>query len=123
MIRFLKKRPEGIKIFEGLCSSAVYFENHDDAGPYAYVGFEIYANKANLHMHIIRWSHTVAKNLKRDWKVHVAMLQNLGVDYIVVINQDADDKRWHKFIRLFGFLKPKLVQTARLKLIKESDHG
>ena len=119
MTRLLKKRPEGIKIFDGLCNTAVYFENYDDAGPYAYVGFEIYANKANLHMLILRWSHNIAKKLKEDWDIHALMLMEFGVDLVVAIGQDAEDKRWHKFVRLFGFPKPQMVQEAWLKLIKE----
>lgn len=119
MIRLLKKQPERIDIFKGLCRHAIYFENYDDAGPYAYVGFEIYADKANLHMHILRWNHNVAKKLKEDWDIHVLMLLKLGVTHLVAVNQDAEDKCWHKFISLFGFGKPILAQLSQLIIYYE----
>lgn len=118
MIRLLKKRPEPVEIFGGLCDNALFYEHHDETEPYAYTGFEIYSNRARVHMHILRWSHTIAKNLKADWNLHGLMLLELGVDNIIAINEDAEDKRWYKFIRLFGFGKPIMVQQAKLKIYK-----
>ena len=119
MIRLLKKRPEDIKIFAGLCNHAVFYENYDENGLYAYTGFEIYSNKARVHMQVFRWSHNIAKKLKVDWNLHALILLELGVNSVTAVGEGAEGKHWYKFVRMFGFGKPIMEQKSKVCLFKE----
>ena len=119
MIRLLKARPEGIKVFDGLCSDAKYFENYDDDGPYMYQGIELLSDKAIMHIHMLRFNHAIHKKTRADWDVTVRMLLKMGIKSIVGYNPDKDDSRWPNFIILFVFRGVRIIQSAVLNINME----
>lgn len=92
------------------------FELYDSNGPYMYIGFEILKNQCAGHSKVLKWSHNVAKKIKKDWEV--IMLEFLKPNGIkkVIATFPEDDTKWPKFINLLGFPKPRKVMVSIMEI-------
>jgi len=114
MIIQATEKPKGY--FTKLPDHYLWFDLFDEHGTYAYVGIEIIDIWASFHTHIIRWSHCIAKSLKLDWEELVFLCKEKGVKIAVASNEDMNDTRWPKFIKLFGFPEPQTVLISKQEL-------
>ena len=104
------------KEFDRLPNNCICLLSRNNGSNIAYIGLDIVNDQAGIHFHSIKWSHNGFKTLRKDWKVLVKFLFNEGVRYIIATNDDVNDDRWHKFIKLFGFPEPSLVKISKLEI-------
>lgn len=114
MIIQATEKPSGY--FEKLPDHYLWFNLFDENGTYAYIGIEVIDKWASFHTHITRWSHGIAKSLKMDWKELVLICKKLGATVAIASNDDMNDTRWPKFIKLFGFPKPQPVLISKQEI-------
>jgi hypothetical protein len=115
MIRRLEQKPEGK--FEKLPNHYMWFDFCNEDGTYAYVGVEIISIWASFHTEVIRWNHNIAKIFKKDWGNLKILAKSRGAKIAIASNENVDDiKRWTKFIKLFGFPKPKTILMSEQEL-------
>jgi len=93
------------------------FDLFDENGIYAKVRVDIINNQyASFHSENLRWSHNIAKSMKKDWEWLKNWCREKGIIELVASNSDIGDKRWPKYIRLFGFPEPQLVSVSKQEL-------
>jgi hypothetical protein len=75
-----------------------------------YLGVEVVGSIAAIHSDVVRWSHNCAKKIGADWQAwKERYVSEYGIKKIVATFEDATDKKWPKFIKMFGFPEPKAV--------------
>ena len=105
MIKQLEQKPEGL--FKKLPDHYMWFELYYKKEVYCYIGIEIISVWAAFHMHVIKWNHNITKTFFKDWKTLKATCRELGATTVIASNEDLNDKKWPKFIKMFGFPEPK----------------
>ena len=115
MVKRLDKKPEGY-FKQSHNDNFMWFELSYKKEPYAYVAIEILGTFASLHTEMIRWSHNIAKIMQIDWEEIKFIYKRFGIKEMIASNDDVNDKRWPKFIRLFGFDKPKPILVSRQEI-------
>jgi hypothetical protein len=78
----------------------------DKNGVYAYMGIDLrMPENAVLHLEVVRFSHTILKQLVGDWQGIVRILKENNTKTIAVTQsgETKDHEVWLKFIRWFGF--------------------
>ena len=111
---YLKNKPDGF--FKKLPDHYIWLELYDNKGTYGYCGVEIIVPWASIHTEITRWSHKVARSLIEDWKEIKEICRFGGATQAIASNDDMQDDRWFKFIRLFGFPEPQPVLISKQEL-------
>lgn len=114
MIKQLDKKPKGL--FQKLPDHYMWFELHDESKAYAYVGIEIIDIWAALHLHILQWNHNILRSILQDWIEIKGICKQFGAKQLVASNDDVHDKKWFKFIRLFGFPEPQHVLISKQRI-------
>jgi len=114
MVKRLDKKPEGY--FKGSADNFMWFGLYYKKEVYAYAAIEILGTFASLHTEMVKWSHSVARMMKIDWEEIKFICKSLGVVEMVASNNNVNDKRWPKFIRLFGFSEPKPILVSRQEI-------
>lgn len=114
MVKRLTKKPEGY--FKGSADNFMWFGLYYKKEVYAYAAIEILGNFASVHTEMIKWSHRIARTMKIDWEEIKFICRSLGTVEMIASNNDVDDKRWAKFIRLFGFPEPKPILVSRQEI-------
>ena len=114
MVKQLSVKPEGY--FTKLPNHYMWFELYHKSEIYCYIGIEIIGMWASLHTHIIRWNHNTVKTLLKDWETLKHICRELGATQAVASNEDLKDKRWPKFIRMFGFAEPQAILISKQEL-------
>lgn len=115
MKNILAEKPSGY--FDHLMSeNIIWFNCYDKNGTYCFIAIEIAGQIASTHIHIFRWSHGIKKSLAQDWEEIKNICKSNGVQQIIASNQDIDDDRWPKFIKMFGFGVPQLVYMSKQEI-------
>ena len=114
MVKRLTKKPEGY--FKGSADNFMWFGLYYKKEVYAYAAIEILGNFASVHTEMIKWSHRIARTMKIDWEEIKFICRSLGTVEMIASNNDVDDKRWAKFIRLFEFPEPKPILVSRQEI-------
>ena len=114
MVKRLENKPEGY-FKEGL-DNFMWFGLYYKKEVYGYAAIEIMGTFASVHTEMVRWSHHVARTMKIDWEEIKFICKFLGVIEMIASNNDVNDKRWRKFIRLFGFPEPKPILVSRQEI-------
>ena len=114
MIREVPERPECFSHIPPEAAN-VFVEGFNDRGVYGYLGFNVTGDIAQIHLYIIpgKFKPSVFREIKKDWHKVVKMCYVRKAKTIIVINPNPD-KRWFKFIRIFGFNKPLGVAKMRI---------
>jgi hypothetical protein len=115
MVKRLSKRPDGYFI-DAHNDKFLWFELSYKKKPYAYAAIEMLGTFASLHTEMVAWSHNIAKVMQIDWEEVKFICKGLGVKELIASNDNVNDKRWHKFIRLFGFSEPKPILVSRQEI-------
>lgn len=97
-------------------TTKTYFALSDSKDIYAYLCLDIRHDGALVHMEIKRWSISVRKQMEQDWNEVLMFCVKKDVSRIVAANYDYQDKRWVKFIGIFGFPKPKILAVSEREL-------
>lgn len=92
------------------------FEGFDEDGPYVKVKIDMIPPWASFHSEHIRWNHKVARSMIEDWKKIKSICKSRGVKELIATNANVNDKRWPKYIRLFGFKEPTLVSVSKQEI-------
>jgi len=115
MVKSLPNKPDGY--FEGVNNDTfLWFEFSYKKEPYAYIAIEVIGTFASAHTEMMKWSHNIAKTMRTDWEEIKSICRSLGVKEVVASNNDVNDKRWPKFIRLFGFDEPNPILVSRQEI-------
>jgi hypothetical protein len=89
----------------------------DESGPYMLVGLQLVGKDCACHAENLRWSHTLAKQVKADW---ASLIDNYirpsGATRAIASFEDVKDKVWPKFIRLLGFPEPTRVMISVMEV-------
>lgn len=62
-----------------------------------------------VHMEVPEWDRPRGKEVVKDFKEFAEFLKGVGINTLIVTNEDLDmknERKWTKFIALFGFPKP-----------------
>ncbi len=110
MINKLTYRPEEMK---HLFADNVFFAVSDENGVYCYVALGLKHNEGLVHINVLRWSKTVRKAILMDWELILKYCRAHGCKRLTAANDDYQDKRWPKFIKLFGFPPPRIIALAQ----------
>ena len=103
------------KEFHGIKDIVGVWACFNELDPYGDVCLqEIEANKVAIHLNITTWYKSLIPVMIDDFKYLLTLCQNY--DYIVASNPDVDDKRWRKFIKLFGCPKPIKMQISVMEI-------
>ncbi len=103
------------------------FKNHDprieayaavdqDNEVVCYFGLIYIDQAAILHAEFLKWNYGIAKAVKRGWPKVIEICKAAGCNYILATNEDTEDSRWPKLLRLLGFPEPKLVLSSVLAI-------
>jgi len=115
MVKKILEKPKGY--FKQACSdNLMWFGLYYKKELYAYAAIEILGAFASLHTELIRWNHNIAKTMQIDWEEIKFICKCLGIKEMVASNNDVNDKRWPKFIRMFGFDSPKPILVSRQEI-------
>ena len=114
MVKRLDKKPEGF--FVDSAGNFMWFGFYYKNEIYAYVAIELLGSIASVHTEMVRWSHRIARTMQIDWEEIKFICKSFGVVEVVASNNDVNDKRWPKFIRLFGFPEPKPILVSRQEI-------
>jgi len=115
MVKRLRNKPYGY-FKDAPINNFLWFEFSYKKEPYAYIAIEVIGAFASAHTEMVKWSHNIAKTMKTDWEEIKSICRSLGVKEVVASNNDVNDKRWPKFIRLFGFDEPKPILVSRQEI-------
>ena len=107
-------KPEGY--FTKLPDHYMWYELTYKNETYCYVGIEIISIWASFHTHVLKWSHNIAKELHYDWKELKFISRSFGATQAIASNDDLDDARWPKFIKMFGFPEPQKIYLSKQEL-------
>lgn len=78
---------------------------------------EIVKPQATIHFDVQRWNRKVAVTILEDWEEIKEILKNEGVKNILVTYMDIKkEKKWAKFIQLFGFPEPRHILISNMRL-------
>lgn len=113
MIRILKEPPD---CFRHVTAEGVYLELYNDGGVYAHAMLEFDYTVAGFHLEISRWSPGVLKSLKKDWWEVLDMCEVRGATKLLVQNSAANDQRWARFIKHFGFPEPMPLMVSAVPI-------
>lgn len=94
----------------------IWMEFHDGKNAIGNMGLQIQNGHAGVHYRSIRWSHNTAKILRKDWKIILETLKEYGIKDITATHLDINDKKWPKFIKIFGFPEPKPMNVSIMEL-------
>jgi len=83
-----------------------YFALSDDKGVFAYLCVDKRHNQALIHLKMLRWSALIRKEMEQDWNEVLMFCIKNGINSLAAVNDDYKDKRWAKFIGIFGFPEP-----------------
>jgi len=114
MVKRLDKKPDGY--FTKLPDHYMWFELYYKSELYCYVGIEIISIWASFHTHVMKWNHNIAKTLFADWHTLKKICKGLGVTQLIASNENLEDKRWPKFIKMFGFSEPQAILISKQEL-------
>jgi hypothetical protein len=114
MVKRLLEKPTGyfVDAHEDFIWFGLYYKNE----PYAYVAIEVLGTFASLHTEMIKWSHNIARVMQIDWEEIKFLCKQGGIKEVIASNSDVKDKKWPKFIRLFGFDEPKPILASRQEI-------
>jgi hypothetical protein len=115
MIRRLYKKPD--TGFEHLAEDYTWLECYDYNGPYCVVAIDIANNGiAALHAKMSRWNHHVLKSFLIDWEKIKRICKSKDCNLLVVTTRNTQDKKWQKFVSLFGFKKTDLLLVSQQEI-------
>jgi len=113
MVNKLNEKPK--EYFNGLSDNCLYFEVLYKDRPYAYLAFQILNDSAIIHNEIIEWNHKIAKVAKIDFEYVSGFLKTIGIKKVEAFYPKIE-KRWGKFIKIFGFSEPEYLMRATKEL-------
>jgi hypothetical protein len=114
MVKQLIEKPDGY--FINASENFMWFGLYYKKEPYAYVAIEVLGTFASLHTEMIKWSHNIAKMMQIDWEAIKFICKQIGIKEVIASNNDVKDKKWPKFIRLFGFDEPEPILASRQEI-------
>ena len=114
MIKVLESKPEGI--FENLSEFNTWLMGYDIKGIYCYYALEVTHRMGAIHLHILRWTHNVAKRLRSDLETLKLLARNRGANCLVASFPNTEDKIWPRFIKRFGFPEPCKIYMSVLEI-------
>lgn len=113
MVKKLDKKPNDyLKDIKGDC---LYFEFLYQDRPFAYFAFQRFADAAVIHNEVLEWNHNIAKTAKMDFEFLSGFLKSLGIKKIEAFYPKIE-KRWIKFVKMFGFSEPEYLLKATKEL-------
>lgn len=110
MLFKLNKKPEGL--FNNQPDDLMWIEMFDINGTYGYMGLGSVGDAATVHVEITRWVPSVAKSAAEDWKEVKCEVAVVGKKRIIASYDGNEEEKWKKFIKLFGFGRPRAVLIA-----------
>ena len=116
MLTKLSSRPE---VFNHLDNKHLWFKLCFDncACEYGYMALFFKHDEGLIHIEITRWSISVVRQAKKDWKKVTELCKHNGCKTLIGVNPNPEDKiRWGKFLKLFGFPSPKTVMVSQLEI-------
>ena len=81
------------------------------------IAFLIIGKECLFHMDVNNWTPSIARTLK--WGVFDELfpyLKEHGVRKVAAIKDDIEDKKWHKFIAMFGFGEPINIMYSQRRI-------
>lgn len=112
MVNKLNEKPK--EYLKDIKDDCIYFELVYKDSPYAYFAFQLFKDTTVLHNEVIVWNHNVAKQAQADFKYILDFLKKIGMKQVIALYPSID-KKWIKFIKMFGFPEPEHL----LKSVKE----
>ena len=101
------EKPEGY--FTNLPNHYMWFELYYKDEIYCYAGIEIVDIRASFHTHVLKWNHNIAKQILYDWEDLKFIVKSFGATQAIASNENLEDTRWPKFIKMFGFSEPQKI--------------
>ena len=83
---------------------------------YGYIGLEVVGNVASFHTNIKKWTIETSKELHKDWDRLKSLCRKRNVKIAIASNANTNDKKWVKFIKMFGFPEPELVWISQQEI-------
>ena len=111
MVKRLEKKP-----FEQASDDILWLGLYYKKELYCYFGIELLKHFVSAHAEVVKWNHNIAKMFKIDWEEIKFICKSLGANEIIASNDNLNDKRWPKFIKMFGFSEPKLILVSRQEI-------
>lgn len=113
MVIKLVEKPEGqLKDVNDKC---IYFEFTYKDNPYAYFAFQLFDESAIIHNDVVKWNHNIAKQAQIDFKYVLGFLKAIGMKKVIALYPGID-KKWIKFIKMFGFPEPEHLLSSTKEL-------
>ena len=116
MVKRLSNRPKGYFKQVHNEDNFIWFALYYKKEICAYTAIEVLGLFASIHTEIIKWNHNIARVLKADWEELKFICKRHGVKEVVASNNDVEDKRWPKFIKIYGFPKPEPILVSRQEI-------
>ena len=104
-------KPDVLKAQEGL----YWIKGFDDKGVYAYMGIDFsMPHAAVIHLEVVRFSHSILKSLIVDWYgIKRILIENdVKTTAVTKLGMIKDNKKFIRFIKIFGFTDVKQQFTA-----------
>lgn len=112
-----KKITKQPKVFQHLPDIFEYYECFlPDGTLCAYSAYRDADWQRQIHFEVCKWSHSVARELKKDFAEMKAEAQAAGLLEICGTYPDSDGAKWGKFIKLFNFPKPEKFYMSILEI-------
>lgn len=92
----------------------VFFELYDDL-LYGYASIRRRGVYADAHVEVERFSHNIAKQMKKDMVEFKGLLRSIGIKKLIA-QKNAGDTVWPKFIKLLGFSEPEQIQISYMDI-------
>jgi len=115
VLRKLENKPE--KVFDDIPEDhkCDWYESHDKRGCFGHVALHFYDenNCAEVHLSIHRWTLETARISRHlGMQEIVNVCKKKGVSMMVATNENVDDQRWPKLLKMMGWPKPELVYVS-----------
>lgn len=92
------------------------FECYEKKKLYAYLAIEFVGKLCSFHLCVVRWSHNVLKEMKKDFFLVRKYCRKRGCKIMVVSNGDIENHRFKKLISFFGFPSPRSILVSTLEV-------
>lgn len=96
----------------------LYYEVTYKAETYAYCHVQIHQKIAYIHLYMQKWSKSLLKALRADFKELKKDLRYWGVSLLIGTHPLEGSDKWCKFLKLLGFVGMTETTTAEGELCK-----
>jgi len=83
-----------------------------DGEQYVFMAYRDADWQRQIHLEVNRWSHNIAKQLKKDFAEVKSDAERAGLLEICITYPQDDVEKWKKFINFLGFPQPETFHMS-----------